>query len=398
MTIKQITILLVCTVAIGTTGYIVGGGWYLEEHQYPHPFLSWFAQQLQTAVYESGPDRRPERTLQDWLSKKTNSVEGYRAARFAHEVKTHTATNQWDYQHWRTILRWLSDQASAQRHAFVFAAAASIAGILALLGLFRLLTWEKETRPRRRLARITARQAGRHPIRITGVPLPAGLHREPHILIAGRTGQGKSTALADFVCQWRAQGKSAVIVDYKSELIRKFWKRGDKILNPFLRYSRPYSLLADAQDDLQLTAVAEALAPTKGHPVSDHFQVGARTIISEALREARSNLELWEMLHSREVIAEKLWNTPARTFLESGGKEAASFMSTLMNSLSMIQHFPAVAGREAFSIRRFVRTSLDRPGPFLWIPISERQRSALSPFVTVVGGIVIDEKLDMPDA
>jgi len=381
-------------------GYLYGGGQYLRSHHYRHPYIAWGMQIAEDGMYLMKMNEGFGRSAQQKLAMYSGSIPGYDAAIWKYELQTGRALSNWDYIHWSEIYGWLNDQYMAREKAKSMAGFGAFLGLVLTAIFISLSLWERSTRDRRKLARKTKSWFlwGLLQIKCAGVPLPEKRDYSPNILISGRMGSGKSSEEDNVITQWREAGRSAVIIDYKNEKIQKFYHQGDLILNPFITRSVRYAFKADAKDTLEQAAMGEAFFPPSDHPVHNHFQIGGRQIMQEILRLCDTNSDMWRLVHDRAELVQRLKRTPARVYLEAGTDEAASHVTSLMANFAVIQHFQAGAGPDDFGARSFVRLARKAPGPFLWVPLSEKQRPALAPFLSVFAGIIISEILDQPDA
>lgn len=120
------------------------------------------------------------------------------------------------------------------------------------------------------------------PLTIGGVPLLWS--QEPlHLLLAGSTGTGKTTAVAELLDGITARGDRAVIVDPNGAYASMFCEPGDVILNPYDRRSPGWSPFSEVRRPYDFDKVSKSIVPD-GHGPDAAWHFYAQTLVAEVLR------------------------------------------------------------------------------------------------------------------
>jgi len=265
---------------------------------------------------------------------------------------------------------------------------------------FQFVELYRSDAPRRALKRqmtVTLQPGGIH-ILIDNVPLPEGKFAEPHILLTGRTGVGKTTQLHHLIRQLRQQNVSGLFVDYQGELMRRHARTGDYVFNPFCKRGFRYSFLADARNELEREAVAASVFPLGEDEIHNYFQTTGAQIFVETMRVSSNNLDILKILNDKQTRDNKLVNSLAQVFTSADPRVADSHLTTLMARLKSLSYFPAGAGNneDTYGLRDFVEETAHAPGPVCWLEVPEAVRHALNPMISVCCGIIITQVLSLP--
>ncbi|XDJ36618.1 MAG: type IV secretion system DNA-binding domain-containing protein (plasmid) [Burkholderia sp.] len=97
------------------------------------------------------------------------------------------------------------------------------------------------------LARETS-ERGKQQITIAGVPMPTEAETT-HVSIGGATGTGKSTIVKEMIYAGMRRGDRMVITDPDGEFLSCFYRKGDKILNPYDARTEGWSFFNEIQED-----------------------------------------------------------------------------------------------------------------------------------------------------
>lgn len=276
-------------------------------------------------------------------------------------------------------------------------------GALLLGLLFVLRRWKKNlaaTRARRGLARQTTglpfSEDRKRQIALARVPLPA--KAEPRgILLCGTPGTGKSQALLSVAVAARERNDTLVGVDRGGELIQGLYRKGDSIFCPLDRRCEPWSLLAEVRSDIDRDTLGELLFPQRGDgSPGDFFQAAAGVVFKAVLDVCAggNNGQVWRTLSSKRVLMDALKGTAAEQYVEA--REWGGIYGNLMNSLQWLKYLPPSAGREAFSVRQFIRDSDAKPGRAMWGIIPKAAAATLNPMAALLVGLVAHEALSLP--
>ena len=232
------------------------------------------------------------------------------------------------------------------------------------------------------------------PIRLGGVAIPPQ-DEARHLLMAGRSGSGKTTALRSLVHQVGQRGEHALIFDADGSYVAHFYQpaRGDIILNPWDARSARWNPLADVVDLADAYRVAFVLLPkpssiSEGAVWYDQARTVLAHIIHHLVQNGRTRLDgLLAMLARASVddLRAILAGTPAARAFEPGAEKATAsvlfMLTTPTRIVAMLAAVPDAA--PAFSFDAFYAGLDDHPGPkpFVFLAAPRRYREAASPIV-----------------
>ena len=232
------------------------------------------------------------------------------------------------------------------------------------------------------------------PIMLGGVPVPPG-DEARHMLLAGKSGSGKTTALRALVRQIDRRGEHALIFDADGSYVRFFYhaERGDIILNPWDARSARWNPLADVRDIADARRIAAVLIPKPaGLTEGAIWYEQARTVLAQVMvhlvQQGRAGLDdLAAMLTGASVdeLRAVVVGTPAARAFEPGAEKAtASVVFMLTGAANIVATLASVdPSAPAFSFDRFYR-ELDRhdgPAPMIFLAAPRRVREAAAPIV-----------------
>ncbi|ROT46751.1 type IV secretion system DNA-binding domain-containing protein [Pusillimonas sp. NJUB218] len=251
-----------------------------------------------------------------------------------------------------------------------------------------------------RLMRL-CREAGTAQVDVAGIPMPTKLENL-HLMIGGATGSGKSVllrGLAASVCQ---RGDRMIVIDPNGDLMSKFWKDGDVILNPYDIRSEGWSFFNEIRADYDWKRLAHSMVPMSQDKNAEEWNDFGRLLLRETARKlyqtdpVRANvMDLFRLctIEDPGELKKFLEGTLAES-LFVGSSEASKALSSarfvLSNKLS--EHTSMKPGR--FSIRDW----LDDPaGGNLYINWREDMASAMKPLVSAWADVFITSILSMPE-
>jgi len=120
------------------------------------------------------------------------------------------------------------------------------------------------------------------PLTIGGVKIPYSCETLQFLLV-GATGTGKTTAEEEIVTTLGSRPDARmIIVDPGGNLLSKYYKQGDKILNPFDRRSEPWSIFNEVRKNYDCDRLAKSIVPdgVGGDKSWHHY---AQVLISETM-------------------------------------------------------------------------------------------------------------------
>lgn len=229
---------------------------------------------------------------------------------------------------------------------------------------------------------------------IGGVPL-ARSQEALHLLLAGSTGTGKTTAVAELLDGITDRGDRCVIVDPNGSYLSQFHEPGDQVLNLFDRRSPGWSPFNEVAKPYDFDKIARSIVPDgNGSDAAWHFY--AQGLIAEVmralLREGRGTtaalleaLTVWpaEQLH-RLVVGTAM----AGLFDPDAARALASTRFILASHLKPYQDLQP----GDFSLRDWVHGGRGR----LFITWREDMSASLAPLIAAWVDVVCTATLSLP--
>lgn len=247
----------------------------------------------------------------------------------------------------------------------------------------------------RELAMLVHRRAkSPNPILIGGVPVPVS-DEQRHMLLAGRSGSGKTTVLHAHVRQVEQRGEHVLLFDPDGSYISAFYRpeRGDIIINPWDDRSARWTMLADVHDLADAQRIAAVLIPKPpGTGEAAMWYESARLvcahIIHHLARTGRASLDdLAATLNtaSADELRVIVSGTPAARMFEVHGERATAsvlfMLSIAARTVATLASIPASA--PAFSFDAFYAGLDNHDGakPFIFLAAPRRYREAGAPII-----------------
>ena len=242
--------------------------------------------------------------------------------------------------------------------------------------------------------------------------VPLIRHKEPYgTLLLGAQGSGKTSALETILEGVEKRREPAVIYDYGSGLLPRFFKaeRGDIILNPLDERCATWSPWSEIRNVADCMAVAESFIPYANE--RDPFWGDAgRLLYAEVLERLRTDPErsVEKLLHillrmTQSEMREILAGTNAAKLFDEGaertGKSVEIHNTIYIKALGLLE---AKAGRTSdFSIHDYIQ-ALDEPAfdqgrPWLWLTTTPRNSPILKPLLSCWVNAVATALLSLPE-
>ena len=248
-----------------------------------------------------------------------------------------------------------------------------------------------------KLKRMTREKAKQ--VTVAGVPMPRDA--EPrHLLVNGATGTGKSVLLRELAYTGLLRGDRMVIVDPNGDMLSKFGRDKDIILNPYDKRTKGWSFFNEIRNDYDWQRYALSVVPRGKTDEAEEWASYGRLL----LRETAKKLALIGTPSMRELFH---WTTIAtfddlRAFLEgtlaeslfAGSNEASKALTSARFVLSdkLPEHVTMPDGD--FSIRSW----LENPdGGNLFITWREDMGPALRPLISAWVDVVCTSILSLPE-
>jgi type IV secretory pathway TraG/TraD family ATPase VirD4 len=223
--------------------------------------------------------------------------------------------------------------------------------------------------------------------------------QEPlHLLLAGSTGTGKSTAVAELLDGITARGDRAVIVDPNGSYLRHFWTTGDVVLNPFDNRGVGWSPFTEVRKSYDFDKVARSIVPPIHGPDGawHHYaQVLISAVMQALLREGNGTtaalveaLTAWPSEKLHKLVA---GSATAGLFDRDAARALASTRFVLSSHL---QPYDALKPG-TFSVRDWIEAD-DPNHKHLFITWREDMTSALAPLIAAWADIACTATLSLP--
>ena len=240
-------------------------------------------------------------------------------------------------------------------------------------------------------------------ITIGGVPMPSDI--EPnHFLSTGGTGAGKTVAFSALLAATRDRPADlSMVVDPGGEMMSRFYRAGDIVLNPLDARSvswSPFAEMAQAHDADRLAKSMIPDAPGAGD--SQQWQLYSQALVAAVLERLMAsgratNADLLRVLtvDKAEDIESLVSGLPAQTLFDTGAAKMLSSVRGIVGSyLPSYRFLPPDAGQGAFSVRHWVESG----SGWLWIPVRADMMAAMRGLVAAWIGEAVSAALSLaPD-
>ncbi len=238
-------------------------------------------------------------------------------------------------------------------------------------------------------------------IRIGKVSIPHDIETQ-HLLLTGSTGTGKSLALQGMVDTIRERaGDRAVAVDPGGELMARFWRPGDTMLNPLDARSVAWSPLAEMTGAADADRLAKSMLPDTDGSDAQQWQLYAQGLTSAVLQRLAerqgkaTNADLTHLLTvaKSDDIEALVRELPAQTLFDPGAAKMLSSVRAIIGAyLAPYRFLPPGAGADTWSLRRWVEFG----SGWLWIPVRADLSTSLRPLIAAWIGELVSAALALP--
>jgi len=241
-------------------------------------------------------------------------------------------------------------------------------------------------------------------VELATIPMPVRLETF-HTLLNGATGSGKSVVLRSLAFsilkRHAAAGDRMVFIDPNADMLTKFYREGDVILNPYDSRTKGWSIFNEIRKDYDFQRYSFSVVPLGETKEAEEWAGYGRLL----LRETMKKLSTIGSPSMREVFH---WTTIApfddlRSFLEgtlaeslfAGSNEASKALTSARFVLSdkLPEHVTMPAGD--FSIRDWLENSKGN----MFITWREDMGAALRPLISAFADVICTSVLSMePDS
>lgn len=237
---------------------------------------------------------------------------------------------------------------------------------------------------------------------IGGLRLPRN-NENTHVLVAGRTGSGKTVCLSKIVSRIETRQEKAIIYDFKGDYTERFYETGrDVLFNPLDSRSMGWCPFADIETKLDINNIAASLIPPARS--SDSFwHDGARAVLTGLLHylwqnDMKTNADIWQAVTApAQDIHGWLQGIPEgqngfRYIEDHSSKQALGILSTMMQYASAFEYTAAASNN--FSINEWLRN--DKPG-FIFVTNQSDTQDTLRPILSLFIDYLSKKLLSMPE-
>lgn len=247
------------------------------------------------------------------------------------------------------------------------------------------------------LARMTKDRSYRQ-VSIAGIPVPRKLENL-HFLVTGSPGAGKSVLLLDFARQLLLRGDRMIVVDPSGDMLKKFYRPADVILNPNDARTAKWSVFNEIRNDFDFERYARSMIPGGATKEAEEWAGYGRSLFSETARKMAFQSgdpplmsDLFSLMVRKpiEELHAYLKGTPAESQFRKGAEKPLGSTLYVLGS-KLAPHLRMPPGD--FSLR----TWLETPGAgTLWLTWREDMGTELRPLISAWVDILCSSILSMP--
>ena len=237
------------------------------------------------------------------------------------------------------------------------------------------------------------------------IVLPYDLENR-HVFLVGGTGTGKTSILINVLQKLRQRGEKTVIFDIKGDFCSLFYNQDtDIIFNPLDQRTVRWTLFNDLVNSKAAKDMARSFVPpASGSDAAQFFHEAAKSLLAAILiilakdRKTAKNKEIYKIMtlplpKLQKFLSKHPEGLAAYSYIEKAdSQQATGVKATLMQHAESFEDLQNIDGD--FSFRRWIRE--DGPG-FLFLPVPPQYRESLSPAMTTVVNILIQEMLGLAD-
>lgn len=237
---------------------------------------------------------------------------------------------------------------------------------------------------------------GQQQIEIAGVSMPMAC--EPnHLLLAGSTNTGKSTAIDELLSSALRRGDRAIVIDPNGHALARFAAKGDTVLNPFDKRAPGWSVFNELRKPYDVERFAKSVIPDCADSNTQQWHGYAQQLLAETLRAltqtGETNTErllYWLTQAPAKELAALLGGSAAGGLFEPGAEKAlASTRFILSHHVGPFQYLQP----GDFSLRTWLESGKGN----LFITWREDMLTTLRPLVSAWTDILIASILTLPD-
>jgi len=245
-----------------------------------------------------------------------------------------------------------------------------------------------------KLKRITKEK--QQQVTIAGIPMPTKVENL-HLLVGGSTGAGKSVLIRELVYKALLRGDRMIVADPDGDMLAKFWKEGDIILNPYDIRTQGWSFFNEIRNDYDFKRYVLSIVPRGQTEEAEEWAGYARLLLRETARKLQlignpsmRDLFRWTTIASPDELKEFLTGTDAESLFVGAPRALASARFVLSDKLP--EHVNMPAGN--FSLRGWLE---NLNGGNLYITWREDMTESLKPLISAWVDVLCTSILTLPD-
>jgi type IV secretory pathway TraG/TraD family ATPase VirD4 len=233
-------------------------------------------------------------------------------------------------------------------------------------------------------------------IEIAGVPMPMAC--EPsHLLLAGSTNTGKTTAVNELLRCALARGDRVIVIDPNGHALSRFGQKGDTVLNPFDKRSPGWSIFNEFRKPYDFERFAKSVIPDTGDEGAQQWHGYAQQLFAETSRTLTTTGEMsterllyWLTQAPTDELKGLLAGSAASGLFEPGAEKAlASTRFILSHHVGAFQYLRP----GEFSLRTWLESGTGN----IYITWREDMLDTLRPLVSTWTDVLIASILTLPD-
>ncbi len=240
-------------------------------------------------------------------------------------------------------------------------------------------------------------EKGIRQVTIAGIPMPTKVENL-HLLVAGSTGSGKSVLIRELVFKAFLRKDRLIITDPNGDMVSKFYKEGDMILNPYDVRTSGWTFFNEIRNDFDFERYAFSLVPLGETKEAEEWSGYARLLLRETARKLScmgnpcvNELRRLTTIASPDELKSFLAGTDAESLIVEGAERAfGSARFILSNKLPEHVNMP----KGDFSLRSWLE---DESAGNLFITWREDMAVALRPLISCWIDILCASILSLPE-
>lgn len=196
---------------------------------------------------------------------------------------------------------------------------------------------------------------------IGGIQIPRDLENRG-ILMAGSPGSGKSVSINVLLDAIRARGDRAIVVDSGGLFLKRHYKEGDSILNPFDERDAGWSPFSELRKKSDVEMMVKAFLPDQegdGKIWSDYAQAVGCALVLKLIEQGKTtNADLFHSLAimTASEIEDMVKGTAAARVVSGDAKGmAASALGSALAFGKAVEKLDQTGNRNSFSLRNWIR-------------------------------------------